>query len=72
MSGKIGLQEEFLSALQRGKRPAVVIAQNGYQLRGQIAAFDQFTVLVECEGKRNLVYKSAISTIVDEGKVNLP
>lgn len=64
MSEKRSIQDEFLHELQESAQPAVVIAQNGYQLKGRITAFDQFTVLVECEGKRNLMYKSAISTIV--------
>ena len=36
---------------------------NRFQLRGTILSFDQFAVLVNSEGRQNLIYKHAISTI---------
>ena len=36
---------------------------NGFQLRGTILSFDQFAVLLLSEGRQNLIYKHAISTI---------
>ena len=50
----VNLQEEFLAQLQRERR------------RGTITGADQFTIQVESGGKRQLVYKSALSTIVGE------
>lgn len=65
MSDKINLQEDFLGQLHRGRHSVTVFTTNGFQLRGRITAYDQFTLLVEdAQGKQNLVYKSAISTIV--------
>ena len=65
MGDKPNLQDEFLGQLQRGRRPAVVYTTNGFKMKGRITAYDQFTLLLEdAQGKRNLVYKSAVSTIV--------
>ncbi|MPM75585.1 RNA-binding protein Hfq [bioreactor metagenome] len=36
---------------------------NGFQIRGLVRGFDNFTVIIEAEGKQQLVYKHAISTI---------
>lgn len=36
---------------------------NGFQLRGMVKGFDNFTVILEQDGKQQLVYKHAISTI---------
>lgn len=62
----MNLQEEFLAQLQRERRPVTIITANGFQMRGTITGADQFTILVESGGKRQLVYKSALSTIVGE------
>lgn len=62
----VNLQEEFLAQLQRERRSVTIIMANGFQMRGTITGADQFTILVESGGKRQLVYKSALSTIVGE------
>lgn len=67
MSDKTSLQKDFLGQLHRGRYPVTVFTTNGFQLKGRIAAYDQFTILVEDDHrKQNLVYKHAISTIVRE------
>lgn len=68
MSDKARLQEDFLQQLHRARCPVTVITTNGFQMVGTIAAWDQFTLLVEERGGRqDLVYKSAVSTIVRAG-----
>lgn len=65
MNDKIDLQEDFLGQLHRGRHPVTIYTANGFQLKGRIAAFDQSTLLVEdAQGRQNLVYKSAVSTVV--------
>lgn len=62
---KATLQEDFLGQLHRGRHLVTVFTTNGFQMRGRITAYDQFTLLVEdANGQQNLVYKSAVSTIV--------
>lgn len=41
-----------------------VFLVNGFQLRGVVTGFDSFTVVLDSEGKQQLIYKHAISTIV--------
>ena len=43
---------------------------NGFQQRGVVTSFDEFTVLLVNEGKQYLIYKHAISTIVPLERVN--
>ena len=65
MADRINLQDDFLGQLRRGRHAVIIFTTNGFQLKGRVAAFDQFTVLVEDgRGNQNLVYKHAISTIV--------
>ena len=45
---------------------------NGFQMRGFVTAFDSFTVVLDCEGKQELIYKHAISTIIPARPLPLP
>ena len=57
------LQDKFLNQTRRDRTPVTIFLMNGFQLRGYILSFDQFAVLILSEGKQNLIYKHAISTI---------
>ena len=57
------LQDIFLAAARRDRVPLTVFLVNGFQLRGTITGFDSFTVVLDSDGKQNLIYKHAISTI---------
>lgn len=65
------LQELFLNRLRLDKLPVTVFLMNGFQLRGIIRAFDNFTVVLDSEGKQQMIYKHAISTIVPPRPVSL-
>jgi len=57
------LQDAVLNQLRKENIPVTVYLVNGVQLKGVVRAFDNFTVMLESEGKQLMVYKHAISTI---------
>jgi host factor-I protein len=59
----INLQDSFLNQVRKENVPVVIYLVNGFQLRGSVKGFDNFTVIIENDGKQQLVYKHAISTI---------
>lgn len=59
-----GLQEQFLAAISRDKIAATFYLINGYQMKGLVKAFDDYTVLIECGKDQELIFKHAISTII--------
>jgi len=65
------LQDVFLAAARRGEVPVTVFMVNGFQMRGVISGFDSFTVILNCDGKQNMVYKHAISTIAPLRPIDL-
>lgn len=65
------MQENILSGLQRGKQNVTVFLMNGFQLRGQVTGHDAFIVILTTEGKQQIIYKHAISTIIPEKPVPL-
>lgn len=61
---KLNLQDSFLNQIRKEAHlPVVIYLVNGFQIRGIVKGFDSFTVIIENEGKQQLVYKHAISTI---------
>ena len=65
------LQEIFLTQARRERRPVTMFLMNGFQMRGTITGFDPFTVVLTAEGKQNLIYKHAISTVSPVHTVDL-
>ena len=63
MSKSPNLQDAFLASARRSETPVTVFLMNGFQMRGAITGFDAFTVVLTTEGRQNLIYKHAISTI---------
>ena len=59
----MNLQDSFLNQVRKENNPVTIYLVNGFQLRGLVKGFDNFTVIIENEGKQQLVYKHAISTI---------
>ena len=60
---KTNLQEMFLTQIRRERRQVTVFLMNGFQMRGQVSGFDPFTVVLMTDGKQQVIYKHAISTI---------
>ncbi len=71
MSKSPNLQDVFLASARRNKTPVTVFLMNGFQMRGVITGFDAFTVVLTAEGKQNLIYKHAISTVSPTRNVDL-
>ena len=71
MKNTNNLQELFLLRARSTRANVTVFLMNGYQIRGQIAGFDAFVVVVHSEGKQQIIYKHAISTIIPERPVDL-
>ncbi|MGM9594038.1 MAG: RNA chaperone Hfq [Candidatus Onthomonas sp.] len=65
------LQEIFLAKARRNRLNVTVFLVNGFQMRGVITGFDAFTVVLITEGRQQVIYKHAISTIVPERPVDL-
>ena len=63
MSDTINLQDAILNEVRRDKIPVTLFLMNGFQLRGIITGFDSFVVVLVSEGKQQMIYKHAISTL---------
>ncbi len=71
MNKIVNLQDIFLNLVRKEKTVVVIYLTNGFQIKGTIKGFDSFIVIIETEGKQQLIYKHAISTIAPTKNVNL-
>ena len=58
------LQDMFLNQARKDRMAVTMFLMNGFQLHGVIKGFDGFTVVLDSDGKQQLIYKHAISTVV--------
>ena len=66
------LQDTFLNQLRKNNIFVTVFLLNGFQLKGNVKSYDNFTVLlVDADGKQHLIYKHAISTFAPTKQVEL-
>ena len=65
------LQDLFLTRARRAKEPVTMFLMNGFQMRGTIMGFDAFVVVLDTDGKQQIIYKHAISTVVPVHPIDL-
>jgi host factor-I protein len=63
------LQDAYLLAVKRENAPVTIYLRNGFQLRGYVRGFDNFTIILEYDNKPHLVYKHAVSTVSPQAPV---
>lgn len=66
----INLQDVFLNQVRKEHIAVTIYLTNGFQLKGMVKGFDNFTVVLDTDGRQQLVYKHAISTISPMKMVN--
>ena len=63
MSENMNLQDAILKECRRDKVPVTLFLMNGFQLRGVVTGHDSFVVILVSDGKQQMIYKHAISTL---------
>ncbi len=71
MNKIMNLQDIFLNQARKEKVPVTVFLVNGFQFKGLVNGFDSYVVIMDCDGKQNVVYKHAISTIAPSKTINV-
>lgn len=66
----INLQDSFLNQVRKENVPVSIHLVNGFQLKGNVKGFDNFTIILDSMGKQQLVYKHAVSTITPSRPLN--
>ena len=69
-TAKPRLQDLFLNQARKEKMLVTVFLTNGFQLKGYVRGFDSFTVVLDSDGRQQLIYKHALSTIVPARPLN--
>ena len=65
------LQDVFLNQARVERIPVTIFLTNGFQFKGIVRGFDNFTIVLDCDGKQNLVYKHAVSTVIPAKQISI-
>lgn len=71
MAKEINLQDVFLNQARKERIPVTIYITNGFQFKGIVKGFDNYTVILDTEGRQNMIYKHAISTITPLRTISL-
>lgn len=71
MQKKTNLQDLFLLRARQDRVPVTLFLMNGFQMRGTIIGYDPFVVVLDSDGRQQVIYKHAISTIAPIRPVEL-
>ena len=66
------LQDLILNEVRREHTPVTMFLMNGFQLKGIVSGFDNFVVVLNSDGRQQMIYKHAISTLVPIQPVRFP
>ena len=67
MEKETNIQDELLNNFKAKESTITVYLTRGNRITGKVLDHDKYTILIDVEGQPNLIYKHAVSTIV-EGK----
>ena len=59
-------QDTVLNQVRKENMSVTVYLTNGFQIRGIVKGFDNYVIIVEAEGKHQMIYKHAVSTIAPQ------
>ncbi len=65
MEGNVNVQDEVLDNLKNKGATVTVFLTRGNRITGKILNHDKYTILLDVDGQPNLIYKHAVSTIVE-------
>ncbi len=71
MQKNANIQDVFLNQARKDRIQLTVFLINGFQFKGYVRSFDNFTVVIEVDGRQRMVYKHAISTIVPDRNIDM-
>ncbi|MFD1736144.1 RNA chaperone Hfq [Bacillus salitolerans] len=67
----VNVQDVLLNEARKSKINVTIITKNGFQTPGQVIAFDNFVIILSVNGKQQMFYKHAVSTIIPSKKLEL-
>lgn len=70
MKSALNLQDIFLNQVRKEHGLITVYLISGYQIKGYVKGFDSYTIVIDSDGKQQMIYKHAVSTIVPAKPIN--
>jgi len=59
----VNYQDTFLNTIRKENIPITIFLTSGFQIRCTLRAFDNYVFIVDVDGKQQMIFKHAVSTI---------
>ena len=63
MAKELNLQDVFLNQARKEKIPVTIYITNGFQFKGLVRGFDNYTVILDTDGKQTITPLRAVSIL---------
>ena len=64
MSKSTNLQDAILNYVRKEKAFVSIYLTSGLHFKGNVIGFDNFVIILDCDGRQQMFYKHAVSTVV--------
>ncbi|MBO5098593.1 MAG: RNA chaperone Hfq [Clostridia bacterium] len=64
MSKSTNLQDAILNYVRKEKAFVSIYLTSGLHFKGNVIGFDNFVIILDCDGRQQMIYKHAVSTVV--------
>ena len=71
MSKNINLQDAILNYVRKEKAFVSIYLTSGLHFKGNVIGFDNFVIILDCDGRQQMIYKHAVSTVVPGKNIRL-
>jgi len=59
----LNYQDNFLNTIRKEKIPITIFLTSGFQIRCNLRAFDTYVLIIDVDGRQQMIFKHAVSTI---------
>ncbi len=71
MSKNMNLQDAILNYVRKEKAFVSIYLTSGLHFKGNVIGFDNFVIILDCDGRQQMIYKHAVSTVVPGKNIRL-
>ncbi len=64
MNKNLNLQDAILNYVRKEKAFVSIYLTSGLHFKGNVIGFDNFVIILDCDGRQQMIYKHAVSTVV--------
>ena len=71
MNKNLNLQDAILNYVRKEKAFVSIYLTSGLHFKGNVIGFDNFVIILDCDGRQQMIYNHAVSPVVPGKSIRL-